>query len=183
LRWLPSPTSRPSFPPCSSIRRHRLPSKGSSGKVPLLQRYCAVLRIPAARPTALRRLRLAVPRLGSLCAPRRGRAPPAWVLGLVTRLPSGTLNVETTGPPRFLDIPHTCMPRSWTPVKSRYPARSWYLDSAFRNNDAVGLHDYGPFGARSRGLHAPCVRFAKRVTPTLRNTRFRLEANLGRAGV
>ncbi len=34
--------------------------------------------------------------------------------------------------------------------------------------------------ALSRGLHAPCVRFAAGVTPRPRNTRFRLVANLYR---
>ena len=39
------------------------------------------------------------------------------------------------------------------------------------------------FGAPSRGLHALCVRFAAGVTPGQRNTRFRLVASLGRAGL
>ena len=39
------------------------------------------------------------------------------------------------------------------------------------------------FGAPSRGLHALCVRFEAGVTPGQRNTRFRLVASLGRAGL
>ena len=42
---------------------------------------------------------------------------------------------------------------------------------------------FAPFEARSRGLHALCVRFAAGVAPGPRNTRFRLVASLGRAGL
>ena len=38
-----------------------------------------------------------------------------------------------------------------------------------------------PFEALSRGLYAPCVRFAAGVTPGPRNTRFRPVASLGRS--
>ena len=49
-------------------------------------------------------------------------SPPAWVLGLFTRLPTGLFGAETTGPPRFLDIPHARMLRSRTPVEPRCQA-------------------------------------------------------------
>jgi len=39
-----------------------------------------------------------------------------------------------------------------------------------------------PLGAQWHGLHRRCLRFAGRLTPTPRKTRFRLGANLGRAG-
>ena len=39
------------------------------------------------------------------------------------------------------------------------------------------------FGAQSRGLRAPCERFAPWVTPGPRITRFRLVADLGRMGL
>ena len=39
------------------------------------------------------------------------------------------------------------------------------------------------FGAQSRGLRAPCERFAPWVTPGPRITRFRLAADLGRMGL
>ena len=42
---------------------------------------------------------------------------------------------------------------------------------------------FAPFEARSRGLHALCVRFAAGVAPGPRNTRFRLVANLDRSGL
>jgi hypothetical protein len=39
------------------------------------------------------------------------------------------------------------------------------------------------FGAQSRGLLAPCERFASWVAPSTRITRFRLAAGLGRMGI
>lgn len=54
---------------------------------------------------------------------------------------------------------------------------------AFRLLDDVGSHDERYFGAQSHGLQAHCLRFAAGVTPRPRKTRFRLAANLGRAGV
>jgi hypothetical protein len=42
---------------------------------------------------------------------------------------------------------------------------------------------FSTLGAHSRGLRAPCVRFAAPVARTPRNTRFRLVASLCRAGL
>ena len=50
------------LPFTGSMVRHRLPSTGSpTGGIPLLQQYYSMLRLPVARPAALRCLRLAVP--------------------------------------------------------------------------------------------------------------------------
>src|SRR5208337_4655597 len=51
------------------MRRHPLPSTGSLGLVPPLQRYYEVLRLPAAHFAALRFLRLAIPSLRPLFVP------------------------------------------------------------------------------------------------------------------
>src|SRR5208337_3550421 len=51
------------------MRRHLLPSTGSLGLVPPLQRYYEVLRLPAAHFAALRFLRLAIPSLRPLFVP------------------------------------------------------------------------------------------------------------------
>ena len=51
------------------MRRHPLPSTGSLGLVPPLQRYYKVLRLPAAHCAALRFLRLAIPSLRPLFVP------------------------------------------------------------------------------------------------------------------
>ena len=82
-----------------------------------------------------------------------------------------------TGSPRFLENPNARMPCSLT------PAGSWcdavlHQDVAFRNFDYVGSRDWNAFEAQSHGLHTPCVRFAGRVAPPPRNTRFRLSAHL-----
>ena len=54
------------------------------------------------------------------------------------------------------------------------------LPSAQRKASALApVH----FGAPSRGLRAPCERFASWVTPGPRITRFRLAADLGRMGL
>jgi hypothetical protein len=57
------------YPSGGLVARHPLPSAGSRGSVPPLQRYYEVLRIPSTRPAALRCLRLAVSRSHPLFAP------------------------------------------------------------------------------------------------------------------
>ena len=106
-------------PPTSSMLRPRLPSTGSLGSVPPLQRYYAVLRLPAAHPLLLRCLRSTVPKSAPVSLPRRAE-PARRGLGLVTRCPSGFTS-EASGPPRFLDVPVAHMLRSRTPVESQRP--------------------------------------------------------------
>ena len=53
------------------------------------------------------------------------------------------------------------------------------LPSNARRRPSQPMH----FGAQSRGLRAPCERFAPWVTPGPRITRFRLAADLGRMGL
>ena len=63
----------------------------------------------------------------------------AW--SLVTRSPTGSVRVETTGPPRFLGDPHVYMPCSHRPRWS--PRRQAHCDVenvAFRSGHVVGLH-------------------------------------------
>ena len=150
------------------------------GTVPPLPRYYAVLRLPAARPGALRCLRLPVPRLGSSFDPRP-EEPVRRSMGLVSRPPTRLANAETTGSPRFLGVPHPHMLRSTTPVEARCQATaapSCCLPRIRRRR----LPHYGADGAPSRSLRGPCVRFAVAVTRPPRNTRFRLVANLYRTG-
>lgn len=85
------------------------------------------------------------------------------------------------------------LPGSWTsplrtcpapgPGGTSAPGLPRRFDAAFRCCDDVGFHAFPTLGARSRGLCAPCVRFATPVARTPRNTRFRLVANLYRAGL
>ena len=72
-----------------------------------------VLRLPAARPAALRFLGLAVPRLHSLFSLLDGRVHRRG-LELVTRYLRPGLSEETTGSPKFLgnpDCPSAHVPR------------------------------------------------------------------------
>ena len=88
------------------MRRHLLPSTGSLGLVPPLQRYYEVLRLPAAHFAALRFLRLAIPSLRPLFVPpgpgrgavdqsgvgRRYLQPPCSMEDdRVSQVPGGTL--------------------------------------------------------------------------------------------
>ena len=56
-------------------------------------------------------------------------------------------------------------------------------DTAFRSNNNVGSREYIHFGAQSRGPSTGCLRFAGRVAPAPRKTRFRLLAKLCRTGL
>ena len=82
-----------------------------------------MLRLLAARPAALRFLRLAVPRTRSSFAPEDGERSAPSGLGCSTGGPSRLSRAETTRSPRFLESPHVCMPRSLTPASSSRQAR------------------------------------------------------------
>ena len=71
------------------------------GEFPCFHGSIKALRLPAARPAALRCLRLAVPqRPLVLFAPRRTSAPPRPGVGNPVT-PAGIITEETTGSPRF----------------------------------------------------------------------------------
>ncbi len=121
MRWLPSPMSRPSFPPTDPQSGTAFPPQGPLGEFP---RFTGTTRcsdsLPPLRPHFVA---FAWPyRAWARCSLPGEGSPPAWVLGLVTRLPDRDSCAETTGPPRFLGIPHARMPRSRTPVESRCQA-------------------------------------------------------------
>ena len=87
------------------MRRHLLPSTGSLGLVPPLQRYYEVLRLPAAHFAALRFLRLAIPSLRPWFVPPgpgRGAVDQSGV-GRRYLQPPGSM--ETTGSPKFPEEP------------------------------------------------------------------------------
>ena len=97
-------------------------------------------------------------------------------LFLVAASPTASLSAEGTGPPKFLGNPHADMPRSSTPVEPSSQAVSAFrccLPAIKRRR----LPHFDHFGAQSRGLPAPCLRFAAWVTPRPRKTRFRLLAS------
>jgi hypothetical protein len=92
---------------------HLFPALGSAGRrfaslrrvlrgeFPCFSGSIKTLRLPAARPAALRCLRLAVPRRSLvLFAPRRTSAPPRPGVGNPVS-PAGITTEETAGSPRF----------------------------------------------------------------------------------
>jgi len=97
-------------------------------------------------------------------------------LFLVAASPTALLSAERTGSPKFLGNPHADMPRSSTPAEplnQAIAALRCCLPSIKRRR----LPHFDDFGAPSRGLPAPRLRFAAWVTPAPRKTRFRLLAS------
>jgi len=163
------------------MARRLLPSTGSLGAVPPLQRYYATLRLPSTPPAALRCLRLAVsrshPRFAPVAAGCAGRGPGVGHPGL----PPGFAE-KMEGPPRFLEDPRArALLSDPGGIACARPLRR--RDAAFRHFNNVGSRDDDDFGAQSHGPFTRCLRFAARVTPAPRKTRFRLLAKLCRAGL
>src|SRR5262249_6348013 len=95
-----------------------------AGSVSRAQRYYEALRRLAARPTALRCLRLAVP---WACLVVRSRpvpdTEPAGRGSLGSATPLGpSIPTETTSPPKFPGNPGVPAPCSWTPARPSYQA-------------------------------------------------------------
>ena len=159
----------------------RFPPAGPLGQVPRLQRYYQGATT-SCRPSR----RTSLPSLGDT----RGTLavslpmPPSVAasgLGLVTRYPRPGLL-----PWRRQDLPRSWgtfvpMPRSPTPVGSTCQAITT------RQHGPRSDHDEGSrvatFEAQSHGFSTSWLRFAGRVTPTPRKTRFRLPAKLYRTGL
>ena len=105
------------FPSNGSVTRrppslHGVPRDGS----PASHGTTEVLRLPAARPAALRFLRLAVPRMRPPIRSRRLRTPSAVGLDLWSPgAPAGIRSRRSQGSPRFLGNPLVCMPCSHDP--------------------------------------------------------------------
>ena len=103
--------------------------------------------------------------------------------GVWRRHPPAVFKMESTRPPGFPGNPPARMPRAPTPgevaASTASETRRDDLPSNARRRPSHSMH----FGAQSRGLRAPCERFAPWVTPGPRITRFRLAADLGRMGL
>ena len=116
-------------------------------------------------------------------SPARGRAlPRTGLLELVTRyLQPGCWSVETTGSPTFLENPNCALALLFDPGRTNASGH------AMRRRGPRCVHDEGSrirtFEAQSHGFGTGCLRFAGRVAPTPRKTRFRLLAKLFRAGL
>ena len=106
---------------------------------------------------------------------------PAWGLefsGLATPGPT-FVEMETTGPPKFLGNPRVPMPCSQTPAGPHAPGHS-VRQHGSRVVNREGTSRPVSFGAQSHGLGTRCLRFAAPVTGAPRQTRFRSLARLSR---
>ncbi len=165
------------------VSRHPLPSTGSRRSVPPLPRYYEMLRLPTTRPPTLRFLRV----VGTVSRPAfapsgMGRARrKARSIGHPDSL-TGRFTRRWQGLPGSWATPLVHMLGSSTPEDSRHQATTVprVLPSAVLTTSAPRC---GPFEAGLPSLCPRCLRFAARVTPRPRKTRFRLVANLGRAGL
>ena len=101
------------------MRRHLLPSTGSLGLVPPLQRYYEVLRLPAAHFAALRFLRLAIPSLRPLFVPPAPDAEPWINLELVGGISSRLARWKRQGLPSSRRNPCDHSPYSSDPGVTR----------------------------------------------------------------
>ena len=102
-------------------------------------------------------------------------------LELVTRFLRPGLTAEAAGPPRFLGDPcERALFFDPGGIADARPLRR--RDAAFRQLHDVGSREQD-FGAQWHGPLTGCLRFAVRVTPAPRKTRFRLLAKLCRAGL
>ena len=164
-----------------SMIRRALPSAGSlrsgsptSSVLRLAPTPCNPSRrtsFPSLGGTALRPL-VMTRSVGAPSSSRFGFAGP-W---------SGNLHAETTGSPRFLGSPLDYMPCSQIPAGRRHQAircLTYCLPPHLRRRLPRQLD----VGTQSHGLQPRCLRFAARVTPEPRKTRFRLAANLDRMGL
>ncbi len=95
--------------------------------------------------------------------------------------PAGKWSVETAGSPTFLGNP-LCSCPALRPRQDRRIRPSRCVDAAPAASTAKAPA-FIAFEAQSHGFGTGCLRFAGRVTPTPRKTRFRLLAGLFRTGL
>jgi len=160
-----------------------LPSPGSSTvRVPRLPRYYQGA-MTSGRPSR----RASLPSLGDTTqalvfrphAAERCRGRSSGVGYPVP--PAGTASVETAGSPTFLGNPNCALALLYD------PGRTDASGHAMRRRGPRPVQHEGSriyaFEAQLHGFGTGCPRFAGRVTPTPRKTRFRLLAKLFRAGL
>src|SRR5882724_3683670 len=170
------------FPSSGSVSRHPLPSTGSLGSVPPLRRYYGNARTPG-HPSRL----ASFPSLGATTVrPLLSPLPPAWGAtlagpGFVTGFPFPIGRWKWLGLPgswgTFARMP--CSPTPTGPARQATTACRCCLPQFWNTSAPATLY----FGAQSHGLRTRCLRFAARVSPGPRKTRFRLGAGLGRTGL
>jgi len=175
-----------SFPPASrSSWRPPFLLRVPSGGFPAFIGTIRALRLPGAHPAALRCLRLAVPSVRPVFATRRPGERDVFSEDLVRPAPPDIPAHFSKGDTGTSQVPgesSRACPVLMTPAgfpRQAGTALRCCLPPYPRRRPPRCMH----FGALSQGLPVRCLRFAARVTPTPRKTRFRLAANLGRAGL
>lgn len=163
--------------------RFFLPSPGSPReRLPRLQRY-----YEDAMTSRRSFLRTSLPSFGSSSvalawfAPATGKRAVTG-LDLVTRWSYRDVAERTAGSPTFLGSPwHLCpVLRPRTDRLVRPFTTIWHGP---RMTLPQGLRQPLSFGAHSHGLSARCLRFAARITPRPRKTRYRQLARFFRVGL
>ena len=161
MRRLQSSMSPSSFPPTVPCPGAALCSTGSLGSVPpCLRSYCGTPT--SSFPASLARACSAVPAL----LHRRKLDLPSSSATLATHAPALRSRWNR-----------------WSRASGTMVPTFRSTGVAFRACRPVGFHHVLSFGVQFRGLRARCLRFAARVSPGPRKTRFRLAALPCRAGV
>jgi hypothetical protein len=172
------------FPPTVPSLDALLPSTGSPGRgFSCFDGTIGALRLPAVRPAALRFLRLAVPVLQARFVPI-GVACDAEGQGFRLIAPVAPIRLPT-GDDRASHVPggpQLCLCPALRPRQDRPRQANTTRRLGPRSNQDEGSHK-AIFGAQSHGFGTRCLRFAGRIAPPPRKTRFRLPARLYRTGL
>ena len=155
----------PSFPPPVPPAGAPFPPRGRVGSIPPLRRYYETLRLLAVHPPALRCLRPAVPSEHLPASLRRTPGAASTASGVVSRCPPpGGLSDGDDEASRVPGKPTRTHATRSDPgevaASTASETRRDDLPSNARRRPSHSMH----FGAQSRGLRAPCERFAPGVT-------------------
>jgi len=175
-----SPSSFPPAVPCADAP---FPPQGPVGSVPLLPRYYEAFRLPDDPPARLRCLRRRGTTATRLSLPWRSGAHPPRAR-VVHRLPQPATR---RGVVRASQVPGepSCgrallSDPGETPSTLPVTALGCCLPLLVRRRLS---RRFNSFGAQSHGPPTRCLRFAARVSPAPRKTRFRLVASFAGRGL
>src|SRR6266446_5642778 len=173
--------SPPSFPPAVPCHGIPFPPRGPLDRFPRFVGTTGMLGRPAIPRASLRFLRSALPPCARFFLLSRRRGAPRCRAGVCHGVPLPVRRWKRLGLPgswgTFAHMP--CSPTPTGPARQAITACRCCLPQFWNTSAPATLY----FGAQSHGLRSRCLRFAARVSPGPRKTRFRLGAGLGRAGL